>query len=191
MKKLLLILTCVTHQLHAQTELTLVKDINPGEPNSTPGLFAHVNDQLFFIANNGTNGIELWKTDGTPGGFEMIEDIKPGYVGSIPEELVILNNQLFFTATDNIAGNELSSVTSAAVSIFPNPFKDETQLVLNPELQTTGCEIRIYDLLGKRISSLIIKPNDSLTFGKNLSPGFYIAEILLGSKSYPIKIVKL
>ena len=113
MKKLLLILTCVTHQLHAQTELTLVKDINPGEPNSTPGLFAHVNDQLFFIANNGTNGIELWKTDATEANTIMIKDIGSGgnsYCESTfgcGSEFIVMNNIIYFRATDAAHGAEL------------------------------------------------------------------------------------
>lgn len=113
MKKLLLILTCVTHQLYAQTELTLVKDINPGEPNSAPGLFAHVNDQLFFIANNGTNGIELWKTDGTVANTIMIKDIGSGgnsYCESTfgcGSEFIVMNNIIYFRATDASHGAEL------------------------------------------------------------------------------------
>jgi ELWxxDGT repeat protein len=32
----------------------------------------------FFLANDGVHGMELWKTDGTPGGTAMVKDINPG-----------------------------------------------------------------------------------------------------------------
>lgn len=113
MKKLLLILSCVTFQMYAQTELTMIKDINPGEPNSAPGLFAHVNGLLYFIANDGANGIELWKTDGTEANTVMIKNIGAGansYCESTfgcGSEFIVMNDILYFRATDATHGAEL------------------------------------------------------------------------------------
>ncbi len=39
----------------------------------------NVNDTLYFIADDGINGEELWKNDGTEVGTMMVKDI---YVGS-------------------------------------------------------------------------------------------------------------
>ena len=65
MKKILLIAICISTGLHAQYTLELIKDLNPGEPNSDPGWFVEINDVVYFPANDGTNGIELWRTDAT------------------------------------------------------------------------------------------------------------------------------
>src|SRR5262249_7365029 len=52
----------------------LVKDIFPGgRPfwnhfGSNPGNLSHVNGTLYFSANDGTNGTELWRSDGTAAG---------------------------------------------------------------------------------------------------------------------------
>ena len=61
----------------------LVKDINPGSGHSYPYSFTILNNELYFIANNGVNGQELWKTDGTENGTMMVIDLYPGITGGI------------------------------------------------------------------------------------------------------------
>lgn len=39
---------------------------------------------LFFVANDGTNGRELWKSDGTPAGTVLVKDILSGSSSSLP-----------------------------------------------------------------------------------------------------------
>ena len=56
-----------------------VKDINTGASNSYPDNLTNVNGTLFFQANDGSNGTELWKSDGTEAGTGMVRDIRsPG-----------------------------------------------------------------------------------------------------------------
>ena len=42
------------------------------------------NGQLFFGANDGTHGPELWVSDGTAAGTTMVKDIIAGASGSNP-----------------------------------------------------------------------------------------------------------
>lgn len=67
------------------------------------------NNLLYFTANDGTHGKELWKTDGTPSGTGMILDLSPGTSGSNPGSLSVLNSELYFAANSSLypAGNEL------------------------------------------------------------------------------------
>jgi ELWxxDGT repeat protein len=64
----------------------IVRDIAPGAASSNPfsTLFAfpQAGGRLYFIANDGVNGQELWSTDGTTAGTSMI-DLTPG-AGSTP-----------------------------------------------------------------------------------------------------------
>lgn len=88
----------------------LVKDINPGSGSGfnfllTDSLLA-VDDTLFFTANDGVNGVELWKTDGTEAGTVLVQNINPGG-GSFPVLLTNANGTLFFGATDGVTGTEL------------------------------------------------------------------------------------
>ncbi len=116
---------------------TAVADIHPGSSGSSPGQIANVNGTAFFTANDGINGAELWKSDGTAAGTMVIEDsdpftggIKPGPPGSLPGNLTNVNGTLFFTANDGSNGVELwmSDGTPAGTTLVEDiiPGADET-----------------------------------------------------------------
>jgi ELWxxDGT repeat protein len=92
--------------------MTLVKDINPGTDSSVPGDMTlpqpvNLNGMLFFIANDGTHGLELWKSDGSEGGTQLIKDLTPGAANSTITSLVTLGNSVFFAFDDGVHGREL------------------------------------------------------------------------------------
>src|SRR5438093_723651 len=55
----------------------LVKDIGSLRESSNPNLFMGANGTAFFRADDGVNGIELWKSDGTEWGTTLVKDINP------------------------------------------------------------------------------------------------------------------
>jgi ELWxxDGT repeat protein len=98
---------------------TLVKDINTVPGNSNPNdkgdainrsaevekLYV-VGKTLYFRANDGKHGLELWKSDGTVKGTREVKDIKPGKIGSDPDSLTAFGGVLIFAA-DGKHGPEL------------------------------------------------------------------------------------
>jgi ELWxxDGT repeat protein len=88
-------------------QFSLIKDINPGSASSNICYLTNVNNTLFFAANDGVNGMELWKSDGTPGGTIMIKDINAGAASSSIGYLTNVNGILFFVANSGIEGTEL------------------------------------------------------------------------------------
>src|SRR5690554_1787662 len=78
----------------SQFTFELVKDINP-TGDSNPYSLTELNGKLYFRANDGTNGYELWVTDGTSAGTQMIKDINPTG-SSYPSALQnIMENYIF------------------------------------------------------------------------------------------------
>ncbi len=65
-----------------------VKDVRPGAAHLSPRRLIEVDGKLFFTAEDGLHGRELWVSDGTPAGTVMVKDIFPGSFGSAPDHLV-------------------------------------------------------------------------------------------------------
>jgi ELWxxDGT repeat protein len=106
----------------------MVKDINPGLADSEPQFFSYpgapatsplvvAGNSLYFAADDGKDGVELWKTDGTANGTQLVKDIYPGMNSSAwptpqpnsssPQSLTSLNGVLDFTADDGVHGRQL------------------------------------------------------------------------------------
>src|SRR5262249_2279298 len=58
-----------------------------GGTSASPGNLTNVNGLLYFAADDGVNGRELWQSDGTAAGTVMVRDISPGTTGSDPAYL--------------------------------------------------------------------------------------------------------
>lgn len=86
----------------------LVKDILPGGGSGSPSSLYAWNGNLYFTADDGVNGAELWKSDGTTAGTVLVSDIWPGWYGSWPTGFAGLGDDMvLFTAYNDISGYEL------------------------------------------------------------------------------------
>ncbi|HEV3343943.1 MAG TPA: ELWxxDGT repeat protein [Pirellulales bacterium] len=109
----------------------LVKDIFPGTtivgsistPNSSdPTDLVAVGSYVYFAANDGTDGVQLWRSDGTSAGTVMITDLNVSGGGMNPADLTNVNGQLYFTANDGTDGNQVWTTdgTTAGTSMVTN-----------------------------------------------------------------------
>jgi ELWxxDGT repeat protein len=78
-----------------------------------------VNGTLLFAANDGVNGVELWKSKGTPESTLLVQNIANGTGASNPAEFTSLGSSVFFQATDDTAGAELWSLPLADLNFAP------------------------------------------------------------------------
>ena len=88
----------------------MVKSIRSGSNSAIDSSNFHgmtVGNTLYFQADDGYNGRELWKSDGTSSGTVMVKDIRSGSGSSSPFGLTTVGNTLYFSAYDTIYGYEL------------------------------------------------------------------------------------
>ncbi len=87
----------------------MVKDINPGSAGSMPGDGAETqthltafDGKLFFAADDGAHGVELWRSNGKAAGTRMVKDFAPGAPSSFPFPTPV-GDQLFVFACSTAA----------------------------------------------------------------------------------------
>lgn len=76
----------------------MVKEFDTGPHNSYLHYPTNIGGTLFFGANDGTHGLELWKSDGTEAGTVMVKDINPGPDDGYSGSLTNVGGTLFFVA---------------------------------------------------------------------------------------------
>ncbi len=84
----------------------LVGDLR-SDGGSAPRFLTRAAARVYFRANDGVHGAELWATDGTAQGTRLVRDIRPGEAGSGPTLLTRVGSRVFFTAADGVHGREL------------------------------------------------------------------------------------
>jgi ELWxxDGT repeat protein len=122
-------------------ELSQVNSSNPNDTASTAyeskvetrGFYIN-NGYMYFMADDGSHGFELWRSNGTTT-TELVSDIVPGTTSSYPSDFLAANGILYFAAQTPAYGRELwrypgliqlkQSVEEEEIfndiTIYPNP----------------------------------------------------------------------
>src|SRR5215471_5473114 len=69
--------------------------------------YAILNNEIYFAGIDATHGSELWMTDGTDAGTQLVKDIETGSGSSSPQDMIVFNNAIYFYAATTASGNEL------------------------------------------------------------------------------------
>lgn len=83
----------------------MLKDINPNGQGD-PQYFTEYNGKLYFYSDDGINGRELWITDGTSAGTQMLKNINPNGTSNyfLNPAFTEYNGKLYFFASDTSVG---------------------------------------------------------------------------------------
>ncbi len=154
-----------------QSGTFLVRDINTSTyddgymaypDSSNPTDFVEFNGELFFSADDGITGRELWKSDGTAAGTVLVKDIFPGAYDdygygpypydSQPSQLTVAGGELFFVAQDPAAGVELWKTDGTSAGT-----------VLVRDINPTGNALNGQDSLVESNGTLYFKADDGTT----------------------------
>ncbi len=62
---------------------------------------------MYLRVNDGTNGFEIWKSDGTTEGTVLAQDIAPGKSSAFPSSMTLSGNNIFLVADENGSSSQL------------------------------------------------------------------------------------
>ncbi len=98
---------CTTLFASAQIP-SLLRDINATGGATVAGITC-VDGLVYFSANDGVHGAEVWVSDGTTDGTVLLKDINPGAGGSAPLSFLEWNGRVYFAADNGVDGYQLWS----------------------------------------------------------------------------------
>jgi ELWxxDGT repeat protein len=94
--------------------------------------YSTLNGIFYFSANEGENGFELWKSDGTTAGTVLVKNINEGRLDSNPLQMNFLGNKIYFFANTYSQGYELWTSDGTEVGTFVVKDIQENNFHSNP-----------------------------------------------------------
>jgi trimeric autotransporter adhesin len=205
---------------HSTGNNTLVKNANPTKnfnnftgPNNCSFAcwnFQNVffNNKYYYVADDGTTGVEFWSTDGTNGGTNLLTDIYPGSNTGVvgPNNgtfnYILTTNNMFFYANNGTTGRELWAIGSGPTSVnemtekimenvfvYPNPASTELNFNLSSEFfDKDDTEFAIYNSVGQISTSGRLSSNKIDVSA--LAQGFYTLSLIKGNRTTVLKFIK-
>lgn len=182
---------------------TLLKDINNGAAGSTATTSVFVKaaaGPVYFAANDGVNGNELWRSMGNTLSTTLAADINSGGGNSNPANMLVANNNVYFAATDGVTGIEpwtfdplaagIKEIKNSDLSIYiyPNPSKGLLYMNTSEEKIT----VNVYSAIGTVVYSARFdnaSGKQNLIDLNELSQGIYFVRLSSGQKETVRKII--
>jgi ELWxxDGT repeat protein len=158
--------------------------------SGAPFNFITFNNKVYFTASDDTHGAELFSSDGTAAGTQIVKDMQPGTEGSIPQQSVLYNGNLYFSCYNgnDATGLWKSDGTTAGTVLIKqgggsDPFFRDTKFapVFNGKLYFIVNDLQFYPLWE---TDGTIAGTKLVTFQNTPSPAF--STPILGEFSFAL-----
>lgn len=192
------------------TSTKMVKNINTQSvgfgvnAGSDPTDLVNVNGRLFFLADDGVNGRELWVSNGTSSGTVRVSNLGAGLADGGISSLANVGDVLCFSADNGVSGREVwfsdgtSAGTKVLIDIAPgtgssnpqNLFNYRDNLLFSASDNSLGSEPRFVFMrpsivveqpvgtaLESEVSEINYTPVGDLAFGSNTTLSFKVSNI--------------
>jgi ELWxxDGT repeat protein len=135
------------------TTVQLVKDILYGPGSSNLYNLVNGDTTIYFTADDGKHGMEIWKSNGTKEGTSLVKNITPGTGSTYPNNMTTVHNELFFIL-DNILWQSdgtskgtyiVNDANLAGVTGLSNFTAFDNKLAFTAFESSTGYELYIGD----------------------------------------------
>lgn len=122
--------------------------------SGSPFNMVNYKNKIYFTASDDTHGAELFSSDGTAAGTQIVKDMSPGMEASVPQKSIIYNGDLYFSCYNGPAtGLWKSDGTTAGTTLVKqgggnDPFLRDTKFapVFNGLLYFTVNDLQFYPL---------------------------------------------
>ncbi|MGB3758058.1 MAG: putative Ig domain-containing protein [Rivularia sp. (in: cyanobacteria)] len=144
-------------------------NLNSSVIGSNPSQLTDVDGVIYFTADDGKNGRELWKLDES-GNSIPVGDIYRGFSSSNPDNLTVVNGTLYFTAESIDKGRELWKINETGVpeqvydiNLGANSSNPSNLTVFNNTLYFTAIDSNNQATLKKLTTDESIQQVDGIT----------------------------
>ncbi|GMW01340.1 MAG: hypothetical protein AMXMBFR84_24770 [Candidatus Hydrogenedentota bacterium] len=125
---------------HATGSFGMLADIFPGPGSSSPTAFTNTPGGVVFRAENLNMGVELWRTDGTTGGTQVVADHRYKPLGSVPRDITVWGDVITNVIMGSPEGYDIVSYAIPGFTRIPTQPLD-----LVPELGWHPQELTVYE----------------------------------------------
>jgi ELWxxDGT repeat protein len=121
---------------------SMVKDIHEGTGGSAFNNIVVREGKIYFAADDGTHGRELWVSDGTANGTLLVKDTLPGPSSGVSNVFLAYDGYVYFSAYDTTHGTELWRSDGTALG---------TRLFKDLHLGTEGSDPNFFRVFSDRL----------------------------------------
>lgn len=162
--------------LGSASSTNLFKDINPNNTvvnaGGAPVDYTKVGNTIYFTANDGINGREVWKTNGTAASTQIVKDVTPGNASSLPQSLIEFNGFLYFLQSDGTNGRQVWKTDGTELGTVMLTSPQDFTSVSSANFDKTSNKLffsGFSPIYGNEL--FMLDENDQLTMIADINPG--------------------
>jgi ELWxxDGT repeat protein len=150
------------------SQLVLERDINQEPASSNPTVFTALNNILYFSADDGIHGDELYQHDLNTGVTELVANLRPYEDGNGISTILAFDGKIYFNARDGIGNNfylyvydpqdgsvqRLMDANGIEVEAPENLYAFNGKMIFAAEFNGIDTELGLYDPVANTVEIL-------------------------------------
>jgi len=152
---------------------------------SAGGSFCTVPSVSSVTFDDGDNWYTI-DTDVAHGCLAMVNE-RHGFTGGVSSDSG--DDGVFYWAGSSLKQDAVVACDELVLNIYPNPTSETFSLMLT-SVTDEVCNLSLYDMQGRLVLNQKFAPNEIFSFGNDLTPGLYLAQIISGNEKRSARLIK-